>query len=178
VHQLLKRSLLIAAILLAAPIRAASPPAAPELPSLPAAAWLNSPPLTLEGLRGRPVLIEFWTFGCSNCRNTLPWLKAIHERYGPRGLTIIAIHSPEFDFERDPTAIATNVRKLGINYPVLLDNDFQYWKALDNRYWPAFYLLDSRGRIIATRIGELHAGQRSADEFERAIETLTTKAPH
>mgnify|MGYP001828189423 CR=1 FL=1 len=173
------RSLLIAATWLVAPLSlAATPRTAPELPALPASAWLNSPPLTLAGLRGRPVLIEFWTLGCSNCRNTLPWLKAIHERYAPRGLTIIAIHSPEFDFERDPTAVAANVRKLGIDYPVLLDNAFQYWKAFDNRYWPAFYLLDSRGRITATRIGELHSGQRSADEFERAIESLTMKPPH
>lgn len=87
-----------------------------------------------------------------------------HERYAPRGLTIIAIHSPEFDFQRDPTAVAANVRKLGIDYPVLDDNAFQYWKALDNRNWPVFYLIDSRGRITATRIGELHAGHRSSVE--------------
>ncbi len=172
------RLLLIAATLLVAPLSlAASPPAAPELPKLPATAWLNSAPLTLEALRGRPVLIEFWTFGCSNCRNTLPWLKRIHERYAPQGLAIIAIHSPEFDRERDPAAVAAAVRKLGIDYPVLIDNDFQYWQALGNRYWPAFYLIDSDGRIVATRIGELHSGQRSGDDFEREIASQLESAP-
>ena len=160
---------LLALAVIASPAQARSPVTAPELPALPASAWLNSEPLTLEVLRGRPVLIEFWTFGCSNCRNTLPWLEHVQRRYGPRGLAIIAIHSPEFDFERDPTAVAANVGKLGIDYPVLIDNDFRYWKALDNRYWPAFYLIGPDGRIAATRIGELHRGQRSADEFERAI---------
>ena len=172
------RSFLIAATLLVAPLSlAAPPPVAPELPRLPSSAWLNSAPLTLASLRGRPVLLEFWTFGCSNCRNTLPWLKRIHERYAPRGLELIAIHSPEFDFERDPAAVAAAVEKLGIDYPVLIDNDFQFWKALGNRYWPAFYLIDAQGRIVATRIGELHSGQRSADEFEREIASLLEAMP-
>ena len=177
-HPLLARSLLIAATLLVAPLSlAAPPPTAPELPRLPASAWLNSDPLTLEALRGRPVLIEFWTFGCSNCRNTLPWLKRIHSRYGPQGLALIAIHSPEFDRERDPAAVAAAVEKLGIDYPVLLDNDFRYWNALDNRYWPAFYLIDADGRIVAARIGELHSGQRSADDFEHEIASMLEAAP-
>lgn len=147
-----------------------APTTAPELPALPAAAWLNSPPLTLTALRGHPVLIEFWTFDCSNCRNTLPWMKTIHTRYSPQGLTVIAIHSPELDHERDPAAVAAHVQQLGINYPVLIDNDFRYWNALGNRFWPAFYLIDTQGRIVATRIGELHPGERSADDFERTIE--------
>lgn len=149
---------------------------APELPALPAAAWLNSPPLTLASLRGQPVLIEFWTFECSNCRNTLPWLKAIHARYAKQGLQVIAIHSPEFERERGFGAVAANVRKLGISYPVLIDNDFHYWRALGNRFWPAFYLVSPTGRIVDRRIGELHAGARGADEFERAIAELTAQA--
>jgi thiol-disulfide isomerase/thioredoxin len=152
---------------------AASPPQAPELPPLGAGAWINSPPLELAALRGRPVLVEFWTFGCSNCRNTLPWLARVHERYAPEGLVVIGVHSPEFDFERDPQAVAKHVRQLGIRYPVLVDNEFRYWKALGNRFWPAFYLIDPQGRIVATRIGELHAGGRSADDFERQIAALT-----
>lgn len=165
---------LLLTVALSGTTRAAPAASAPELPALPAAAWLNSPPISLAGLRGRPILIEFWTFGCSNCRDTLPWLKRIHARYAPQGLVVIAIHSPEFDFERDPAAVAANVRKLGIDYPVLIDNDFRYWRALENRFWPAFFLIDSQGNIVATRIGELHAGQASADQFERQIAALTT----
>ncbi|HXW09110.1 MAG TPA: redoxin domain-containing protein [Steroidobacteraceae bacterium] len=149
--------------------RAASDRPAPELPELPASAWLNSSPLTLAEQRGRPVLVEFWTFGCSNCRATLPWLKRVHERYAPQGLQVISIHSPEFEHERDPTAVARHVRQFGIRYPVLIDNEFRYWKALDNRFWPAFFLIDPQGRLVDRRIGELHPGERSADAFERRI---------
>jgi len=174
----LARSVLTVAFLAASacgnPSAHASGATAPALPVLPAAAWLNSPPLTLAALRGHPVLIEFWTFDCSNCRNSLSWMKSIDARYSPRGLTVIAIHSPELEHERDPSAVAASVTKLHIGYPVLVDNDFRYWSALDNRFWPAFYLIDPQGRIVATRIGELHLGDRSADEFEREIEALTT----
>jgi thiol-disulfide isomerase/thioredoxin len=134
--------------------------------------WLNSAPLHLSDLKGKVVLVEFWTFGCSNCRATLPWLKQMHARYAPAGLEVIAIHSPEFDFERHVDAVRANVTRLGIEYPVVLDNDFRLWKAFDNRYWPAFYLIDPAGRIVATRIGELHEGERSADAFERQIDSL------
>lgn len=147
----------------------ATPEAAPELPALPASDWLNSPPLSLAVLRGHPVLIEFWTFDCVNCRNSLPWMKRAYTRFGPQGLAVIAIHSPELEHERDPAAVAAHVKQLDIPYPVLIDNDFRYWAALNNRFWPAFYLVDAEGRIVATRIGELHAGERSADDFERAI---------
>jgi thiol-disulfide isomerase/thioredoxin len=147
-------------------------PAVPELPRLGAGYWLNSPPLTLAGLRGRPVLIEFWTFGCHNCRNTLPWVERVHARYGPRGLAVIAVHTPEFDNERDPDAVAQAVARLGIRYPVLIDNGYAYWRALDNQYWPAFYLIDSQGRLVESRIGELHAGEHRADAFEAAIAAL------
>jgi thiol-disulfide isomerase/thioredoxin len=146
--------------------------AAPELPPLPAASWINSRPLELSQLRGRPVLVEFWTFACSNCRNTLPWLKQVHAEFAPRGLVVIAVHSPEFDRERGAAAVERAVRQLGIDYPVMVDDDFRYWNALGNRYWPAFYLIGPDGRILATRVGELHAGQRSADEFSALIAGL------
>jgi thiol-disulfide isomerase/thioredoxin len=97
------------------------PQMAPELPRLPASAWLNSTPVTLAQLRGHPVLIEFWTFECANCRNTLAWMKHTQEHYGSKGLAIVAVHSPELEEERDPVAIARAVRTLGITYPVLLD---------------------------------------------------------
>jgi thiol-disulfide isomerase/thioredoxin len=158
----------------AAPIASAgsAAPVAPELPRLAAANWINSPPLTLAGLRGQPVLVEFWTFGCGNCRNTLPWVERVHARYAPQGLTVIAVHTPEFDGEREHTAVADAVDRLGIRYPVLIDNDYAYWRALGNEYWPAFYLIDGDGRIVDTRIGELHSGRRSADAFEASIVRL------
>lgn len=168
------RSLLLIATLLGSTAEADTSTLAPELPALPATAWINSPPLSLAALRGHPVLIEFWTFDCSNCRNSLPWMKHVHMRYAPRGLAIIAIHSPELAHERDPAAVSAHVLQLGIRYPVLIDNDFRYWNALGNRFWPAFYLIDSEGQVVATRIGELHAGQHSADEFERAIAALAS----
>jgi len=154
-----------------------TPELAPEFPALPASAWLNSPPLTLAALRGHPVLVEFWTFDCVNCRKSLPWMKRVYARYAPQGLTVIAIHSPELEHERGPVAVTRHVQQLGISYPVLIDNDFRYWTALDNQFWPAFCLIDAQGRIVATRIGELHAGERSADHFERAIaQALATKS--
>jgi thiol-disulfide isomerase/thioredoxin len=156
----------------APPLRAAAPAIAPAFTSKQPDDWINSRPLQLAELRGKPVLVEFWTFGCSNCRNTLPWLKATHEQFAPRGLTIIGVHTPEFAHERDPKQVQDWVKKLGIRYPVMLDPDFAYWNSLGNRYWPAFYLLDAEGRIVATRIGELHAGREGADSFTREIERL------
>jgi thiol-disulfide isomerase/thioredoxin len=148
-------------------------PLAPELPRLDAGHWLNTPPLSLAALRGRPLLIEFWTFECANCRNTLPWLERIHARYSQQGLTVIAVHTPEFDRERNPEAVARAVSQLGIRYPVLIDNGYVYWRALGNQYWPAFYLIDAGGRVVDRRIGELHAGERRADTFEAAIARLS-----
>jgi thiol-disulfide isomerase/thioredoxin len=132
---------------------------APEFPENDGRSWLNTQPINLRELRGKVVLVEFWTFGCSNCRATLPWLKTMHERYSTKGLVIVGVHSPEFGFEREPAAVD----------PVLIDNDFKYWNAYNNRYWPAFYLVDGAGKIVSTRIGELHEGRVVTDQFEREI---------
>jgi thiol-disulfide isomerase/thioredoxin len=145
---------------------------APEFSHRKPAEWINSEPLTLAGLRGRVVLVEFWTYGCSNCRNTLPWLKATHAHYRTQGLTVVSVHTPEFPQERDAGNVRAAVERLGIEYPVMLDADFSYWNALGNRYWPAFYLIGPTGRIEATAIGELHAGSARGDAFERSIRTL------
>jgi thiol-disulfide isomerase/thioredoxin len=151
---------------------AAQPSIAPEFTHRQTVEWLNSAPQTLAGLRGRVVLIEFWTFGCSNCRNTLPWLKAAHERFSRNGLVIVSVHTPEFPNERDPAQVRAAVERLRIRYPVMIDNDSSYWNALGNRYWPAFYLVDQDGRIAATAVGELHRGELHADRMERAIGKL------
>jgi len=126
-------------------------------PALPKAGWLNTPenkPLRLDELRGKVVLIEFWTFACYNCRNQLPYVKAWHEKYASQGLVVIGVHTPEFEHERDPENVKQAVRDLGITFPVVLDNDFATWRRYKNEYWPAVYLIDTSGRIVYLAIGE------------------------
>jgi len=126
-------------------------------PALPATGWLNTPenkPLRLEELRGKVVLVEFWTFACHNCRNQLPYVKAWHEKYAAQGLVVIGVHTPELEHERKPENVKKAVRDLGITFPVVLDNDFATWNRYDNRYWPAAYLIDTNGKIVYVAIGE------------------------
>src|SRR5262245_27966489 len=135
---------------------------APEFTHHESTDWINSAPLTLASLRGSLVLVEFWTFDCYNCRNTLPWLKAIHEEYGPRGLKVVSVHTPELPQERDPANVRKAVQELGITYPVMIDGDYSYWRAMNNRYWPAFYLVED-GKIVLAGFGELHRGTQRGD---------------
>jgi cytochrome c biogenesis protein CcdA/thiol-disulfide isomerase/thioredoxin len=116
--------------------------------------WINTEPLTLRELRGKVVLIDFWTYSCINCLRTLPHLKAWDRAYRKDGLVIIGVHAPEFAFERVPGNVRTAVRKLGIEYPVALDNDFDTWTAYANQYWPAKYLIDRTGRVRFFHFGE------------------------
>ena len=133
-------------------------------PELATGEWINSEPLKLKDLRGRVVLIEFWTFGCYNCRNTLPFVKGWHARYRDKGLTIIGVHSPEFDEERDVGNLRRQVASLGISYPVVTDNDFRTWKAYSVEAWPTTFLLDKQGRIRW-----MHVGEGAYDETEQLI---------
>lgn len=145
---------------------------APEFTHRATKDWINSAPLTLRELRGEVVLVEFWTFDCYNCRNTLPWLKAIHAEYAPRGLKVVSVHTPELPQERVPDNVRAAVRELGIDYPVMLDADASYWRALQNRYWPAFYLVDRDGTIALSAFGELHRGTARGDRMETRIRDL------
>ena len=138
---------------------------APELRGL--NGWLNSEPLTLAGLRRRVVLIDFWTYSCINCLRTLPYLREWDDRYRAAGLTIVGVHSPEFAFERVESNVRENTRKLGVRYPVALDNDFATWKAWRNQYWPAKYLIDRDGRVRY-----YHFGEGDYAETEEAIRSL------
>ena len=138
--------------------------AAPELGT---GEWINSEPLKLSELRGRVVLIEFWTFGCINCRNTLPYVKSWHDRYRDKGLTVIGVHSPEFDEEKDVEHLRREVSSLGIRYPVVADNEYKTWNAYKVEAWPTVFLLDKQGRIRWMRVGE-----GDYDEAERLIEKL------
>jgi cytochrome c biogenesis protein CcdA/thiol-disulfide isomerase/thioredoxin len=132
--------------------------------------WLNTPheqPLSLAALRGRVVLIDFWTYSCINCLRTLPHLKAWDAAYRKAGLTIVGVHSPEFAFERVPDNVRAAVKRLGVGYPVALDNDFATWRAYSNDYWPADYLIDKSGRIR-----DEHYGEGAYAETESAIRRL------
>lgn len=136
-------------------------------PALAPGDWINSEPLKLNDLRGRVVLIEFWTFGCYNCRNTLPFIKGWDARYRAKGLTVLGVHSPEFDEERKIEHLRREVASLGIMYPVVADNDFQTWKAYNVEAWPTTFLLDKQGRIRWR-----HVGEGGYDEAERLIQKL------
>lgn len=136
-------------------------------PELSAGDWINSEPLKLKDLRGHVVLIEFWTFGCINCRNSLPFVESWHERYREKGLTVIGVHSPEFDEEKNVESLRGQVASLGIRYPVVTDNDYQTWKAYGVEAWPTIFLLDKQGRIRWMRVGE-----GKYDETERVIQKL------
>ena len=136
-------------------------------PELATGEWINSEPLKLNELRGRVVLIEFWTFGCINCRNTLPFGKSWADRYREKGLTFIGVHSPEFDEERNVEHLRREVTSLGIRYPVVTDNDYQTWSAYHVEAWPTTFLLDKQGRIRW-----MHVGEGDYDEAERLIQKL------
>jgi thiol-disulfide isomerase/thioredoxin len=142
---------------------AAATPAPKPRPSGPAApgfdgggAWINSQPLELAklGAQGKIVLVDFWTFGCYNCTNTLPYLKQWWAKYKDQGLVIVGVHTPEFDSERVLENVQNAVKEQEIGWPVVQDNDFAIWRAYGNHYWPHFYLVDERGQIIYDHIGE------------------------
>ena len=116
--------------------------------------WLNSSPLTLQDLRGKVVLIDFWTFSCVNCVRTIPHLKVLYDAYRSDGLVIVGVHSPEFDFEKVPANVAAAVTRLGVTWPVAIDSQMATWNAYQNQYWPAEYLLDQQGRIAYNSFGE------------------------
>lgn len=130
-------------------------------------ARINSDALTLKGLRGRVVLVEFWTFGCYNCRNTLPSVKNWDARYREKGLTIVGVHSPEFATERNIENVRREVVSLGIRYPVVTDNEYETWRAYNVSAWPTIFLLDKSGRICW-----MHVGEGAYDETERMIQKL------
>jgi thiol-disulfide isomerase/thioredoxin len=132
-----------------------------------ATVWLNSEPLTADGLRGRVVLVDFWTYSCVNWLRTLPYVSAWHERYGDSGLVVVGVHAPEFGFEHDLGNVRRAVGELGVGYPVVIDNDFTIWRSFGNRYWPAVYLVDGDGRVRFR-----HFGEEAYEETERAIQQL------
>ena len=132
-----------------------------------ASVWLNSEPLTAEGLRGRVVLVDFWTYSCVNWLRTLPYIRAWEERYRDRGLVLVGAHAPEFGFEHDLENLRRATRELGVGYPVVVDNEFTIWRSFENHYWPAVYLVDRDGEVRFH-----HFGEGAYEETERAIQQL------
>jgi thiol-disulfide isomerase/thioredoxin len=136
-----------------------------------ATGWLNSPPLPAEGLRGRVVLVNFWTYTCINWLRTLPYVRAWADRYTDHGLTVIGVHTPEFGFEHDLDNVRQAVKDLGVEFPVAVDNDYAVWTAFDNHYWPAFYFVDAQGQIRHHRFGE-----GDYEQSEMILQQLLTEA--
>jgi thiol-disulfide isomerase/thioredoxin len=129
--------------------------------------WFNSQPLTLQQLRGKVVLVDFWTYSCINCIRTLPYLKDWYAKYHDKGFEIIGVHSPEFEFEKKASNVSKAIADFEIKYPVMQDNDFKTWKAYSNQYWPAKYLIDKNGTIRYT-----HFGEGEYDKTEEIIQDL------
>ena len=159
----------------------AADPAMPKPSNLPvedvmppltgAVEWLNSPPLTTEGLRGKVVLVDFWTYSCINCLRSLPYLRAWADKYKDQGLVVIGVHAPEFAFERDLDNVRRATKELGITYPVAIDNNYAIWRAFENQYWPAHYFVDAKGRIRYH-----HFGEGEYEQSETVIQQLLAEA--
>lgn len=129
--------------------------------------WINSERLTAERLRGRVVLVDFWTYSCVNWLRTLPYVRAWEERYRDRGFVVVGAHAPEFEFEHEVENVQCATRRLGVGYPVVIDNGFTIWRAFENHYWPAVYLVDREGEVRFH-----HFGEEAYEETERAIQQL------
>jgi thiol-disulfide isomerase/thioredoxin len=147
-------------------------PAEGHLPGFDGATgWQNSEPLTAAGLRGKVVLVDFWTYTCINWLRTLAYVRAWAEKYKDHGLVVVGVHTPEFPFERDPDNVRQAVKDMNVWYPIALDSDYEVWRAFSNRYWPAVYIVDAEGRIRHHQFGE-----GGYDECERGVQQLLHEA--
>jgi thiol-disulfide isomerase/thioredoxin len=138
-----------------------------KAPDIASKTWFNSAPIHLVDLKGKVVMVEFWTFGCYNCRNVEPHVKDWHRKYADQGFVVIGVHSPEFSYEHDLDQVTRYLKEHDISFPVPIDNDFSTWKRYGNRYWPAMYLIDKQGVIRYVRVGE-----GGYQETERLIQAL------
>ncbi|MDR7047951.1 thiol-disulfide isomerase/thioredoxin [Duganella sp. 3397] len=164
---------LVPALVLAAAALSATGAHAAPVPPQPAPAlagidrWLNSPPLSIAQLRGKVVLVDFWTYTCIHCIRTLPHVQAWHARYRDQGLVVVGVHTPEYPVERSTANVQAAITRFGITYPVAQDNGYQTWQAYNNRYWPAVYLVNKRGQIVYQ-----HFGEGAYAETEKTIRAL------
>jgi thiol-disulfide isomerase/thioredoxin len=130
-------------------------------------AWLSSSPLNIGDLRGKVVLVDFWTYGCYNCVNTLPHVTRLYDTYKDKGLIVVGVHTPEFPFEKSTDNVQAAIKRYRIRYPVAQDNEYATWNAYHNQYWPSQYIIDQNGRIVFE-----HAGEGQYEEIERTIQKL------
>ncbi|RZT29035.1 thioredoxin family protein [Cupriavidus agavae] len=159
--------------------------AAPEFAGI--THWLNSPPLTMQQLKGKVVLVDFWTYACGNCVNTLPYVTKWYDKYKDQGLVVVGVHTPEFPFEKSTANVQAALKEYGIRYPVAQDNNYATWSAYHNQYWPALYLVDANGRIVYQHYGEGSYGdteaairkllaERNAGKTDKSAEAVRTMA--
>jgi len=144
----------------------------PEFNNNNPAQWFNSKPLKRADLKGKVVLLDVWTYGCWNCYRSFPWLNELEASLSSENFLVIGIHTPEFGHEKDASNVLKKIKEFKLHHPVMMDNDFSYWKALGNRYWPTFYIIDKQGRIRSVHIGETHAGDQNARRIEAEIRQL------
>lgn len=164
----MKKLLLFAGLLLGLAcggVHASTPAQVPEFAGIDH--WFNSPPLSMAGLRGKVVLIDFWAYSCINCIRAMPHVQHLYETYKDKGLVVIGVHSPEFDFEHDPANVQAAIGQLGVTYPVAMDSRLATWNAWHNQFWPAEYLVDPDGHLIGH-----HYGEGGYDKMENAIRLL------
>jgi len=155
-----------------APTQAKESYAIPEFSQTSATEWFNSKPLNKKDLLGKVTLIDFWTFDCWNCYRSFPWLHGVEKTYRDKGFQIIGIHSPEFEYEKVHSNIKAKIKKFKITNAVMVDNDMSFWRAMNNRYWPSYYLVDKKGQVRANFVGETHKKSSQANKIESLIEKL------
>jgi thiol-disulfide isomerase/thioredoxin len=172
---LLAASLTVAALGFNDSVRAA-PATLPDFTHHEQADWINTTPLTVEALRGKVILVEFWAFDCINCLHSAAWVQSMAEKHAAAGLVVVGVHTPELPEERVPSRVRDAVKRLAIKYPVMIDGNYSFWKRMDNRYWPAFYVIGADGRIRAQDIGEMHVGEPAALQLESTISQLLAPA--
>jgi thiol-disulfide isomerase/thioredoxin len=149
-------------------LSSAEPVAAPEFAGIDK--WLNSAPLRMAEQRGKVVLVDFWTYTCINCLNHLPSVQSWHERFQAKGLLTVGVHTPEFAYEKSTKNVQEAIARLGVRHAVAQDNGYATWRAYNNRYWPAIYLIDKQGQIVYR-----HFGEGRYDETEKTIQTLLAR---
>ncbi len=150
----------------------AQPATGRQMPSLSGAVeWLNAPPLSAESLRGKVVLVDFWTYECVNCLHALPYVNQWAKKYARDGLVVIGVHTPEYAEEKIPDNVRRQVRRLDIDYPVAVDSNYSIWRAFDNQFWPAHYLIDAKGQVRYS-----HFGEGAYAEQEKVIQALLEEA--
>jgi thiol-disulfide isomerase/thioredoxin len=155
-----------------APLQAKENYPLPEFTQTSPKEWLNSKPLTKKDLLGKVTLIDFWTYGCWNCYRSFPWLHGVENEYKKKGFQIVGIHSPEFESEKMHANIKAKIKEFNISNAVMVDNDMGFWRKMNNRYWPAYYIVDKKGQVRANFIGETHINSAQAKQIEETIAKL------